>query len=158
MCFPNATGLRCFIHFQDNIEQKLKMSSAAMKRAIIRDIFGHQIGDVYHKGLLHSNSESEFDEKLLQLQEKWEKFVPGFHSWFTSTHSITVKESMLFSIRTRALLGSPPRKYTNNGNESVNSTIKSWVEFKKSSWPQFVEKLQQLVEIQLKEAGKAIYI
>ena len=61
---------------------------------------------------------------------------------------------MLASIRTRALLGSPPRKYTNNGNESVNSTIKSWVEFKKSSWPQFV---QQLVEIQLKEAGKAIY-
>ena len=89
MCFPNATGLRCFIHFQDNIEPKLKMSSAAMKRAIIRDIFGHQIGDVYHKGLLDSNSESEFDEKLLQLQEKWEKFVPGFHSWFTSTHSIT---------------------------------------------------------------------
>uniref|UniRef100_A0A1X7T4K7 Uncharacterized protein n=1 Tax=Amphimedon queenslandica TaxID=400682 RepID=A0A1X7T4K7_AMPQE len=25
-----------------------------MKRVVIRDIFGHQIGDVYHKGLLDS--------------------------------------------------------------------------------------------------------
>uniref|UniRef100_A0A1X7TMP6 Uncharacterized protein n=1 Tax=Amphimedon queenslandica TaxID=400682 RepID=A0A1X7TMP6_AMPQE len=80
-----------------------------------------------------------------------------FHSWFTSSHSITIKELTLASIRTRALLGSPPRKYTNNANESVNRTIKNCVEFKKSSWPQLVEKLQKLVEIELKEAGKAVY-
>lgn len=125
-----------------------------MKKAIIRDIFGYQMGDVYHKGLVDCNCSYE---KLVQLEEKWESFVPGFHKWYTCTRSVTIKESMLASIKTRAMLGSPPRKYTNNGNENVNSTIKSWVEFKKSSWPQFVEKLQQLVEMQLKEPGKAVY-
>ena len=78
MCFPNATGLRCFIHFQDNIEMKLKVASAAMKKAIIRDIFGYEMGDVYHKGLVDCNCSSEFDEKLVQLQEKWESFFLVF--------------------------------------------------------------------------------
>ena len=39
----------------------------------------------------------------------------------------------------------------------LNSVVKHWTGFKKSSWPAFVHKLQKLVESQLSEADKAVY-
>ena len=63
---------------------------------------------------------------------------------------------MLASVRTKALLHSTSRKYTYNGNESINSTVKKWVDFK-NNWPQFIQKLQVLVELQFKKAAKSIY-
>ena len=39
----------------------------------------------------------------------------------------------------------------------MNSTIKKWVNFTKSTWPEFVMKLQELMELQLKEGDKAVY-
>ena len=156
-CFPHSIGLRCFLHMQGNIEDKLKGSSAAVKKSIIHDIFGYQSGDVYNKGIVDAESDEEFDEQVGMLSEKWEQLCPGFNNWFKKKHATTFKKSMIASIRTKALLGSPPIKFTNNPNESINSTVKKWVQFKKSTWPGFVEKLQQLVDTQLKEAGKAIY-
>ena len=142
---------------QSNIEDRLKGSSAAIKKAIIHDIFGYQSGDIYNKGIVDADSDSEFDEQVSMLFEKWEKILPGFYNWFTTTLSATFKKSMISSVRSKALLGSPPNKFSNNPNESINSTVKKWVQFKKSTWPGFVEKLQKLVEMQLKEAGKAVY-
>ena len=46
--FPDAIGLRCFIHMKNNIENHLqnKLSTKGeVKSAIIHDIFGHVIGD-----------------------------------------------------------------------------------------------------------------
>ena len=40
--FPDAIGLRCFIHMKNNIENHLQNKLGA---AIIHDIFGHIIGD-----------------------------------------------------------------------------------------------------------------
>ena len=46
--FPDAIGLRCFIHMKDNIEDhlhnKLRVKSE-VKSAVIHDIFGHVVGD-----------------------------------------------------------------------------------------------------------------
>jgi len=64
---------------------------------------------------------------------------------------------MIRPVRERAHLGSPLLKFTNNPNESANSTVKHWNEFKRNSWPLFVQKLQKLVESQLFEADKAFY-
>ena len=44
-----------------------------------------------------------------------------------------------------------------NPNESANSVVKKWTDFKKSSWPGFIEKLRKLVDIQLTEVDKAVY-
>lgn len=46
--FPDAIGLRCFIHMKDNIENHLQNKlhvKAEVKSAIIHDIFGHVVGD-----------------------------------------------------------------------------------------------------------------
>ena len=40
----------------------------------------------------------------------------------------------------------PPARYTTNANESSNFVIKKWVGFTKSTWPAFVDKLQNLIE------------
>ena len=46
--FPDAIGLRCFIHMKDNIEDHLRNKlhvKSEVKSAIIHDIFGHVVGD-----------------------------------------------------------------------------------------------------------------
>ena len=46
--FPDAIGLRCFIHMKDNIERHLHNKlhvKSEVKSAIIHDIFGHVVGD-----------------------------------------------------------------------------------------------------------------
>ena len=49
-CFPKAVGLRCFLHKQRNLEQRLKLASATATTEIMRDIFGVQEGEVFSKG------------------------------------------------------------------------------------------------------------
>ena len=82
-CFPSGIGLRCFIHIQNNIEERLKGSSSAVERAIVRDVFGYQMGNVYNKGIADASSEEEFDQLLSAMQAKWEKYCLGlvhYHS------------------------------------------------------------------------------
>jgi hypothetical protein len=64
---------------------------------------------------------------------------------------------MIRPIRESALLGSPPLKFINNPNESSNNVVKRWTSFTKSTWPEFIQKPQMLVESQLTEADKALY-
>ena len=64
---------------------------------------------------------------------------------------------MIRPVRECAQLGSPPEEFTNNPNETSNSVVKRWTEFKKSTWPSFIEKLQKLVDSQIYEADKALY-
>ena len=156
-CFPNAVSLRCFIHKKNNIEEHLKGCSSSVKKEIVRDIFGSQEGEILSTGLVDCDSEQAFDVSLGRLYQRWEKLSPGFHKWFVSTQASVFRCHMIRPVRERAHLGSPPVKFTNNPNESANNTVKHWTEFKKSSWPTFVQKLQKLVESQLFEADKAIY-
>lgn len=77
-------------------------------------------------------------------------------------HVINFKETLIAPVRTMAGLkppqdGHPPELYTDNGNESINGKVKSWVEHSKSTWPEFTRKLQTLVDNQYLEAEKSIY-
>ena len=74
-----------------------------------------------------------------------------------SQQADSFRRSTIRPVRERALLGSPPEEFTNNPNESSNSVVKHWTSFKKSSWPAFICKLQELVNAQLSEADKALY-
>ena len=156
-CFPNAISLRCFIHKRNNIEEHLKGSSSAVKKEILRDIFGSQDGEVFNTGLVDSDSEEAFDVGLGRIYQRWEQLAPGLHKWFLTHQADVFCRHMIRPIREQAQLGSPPEKFTNNPNESSNSVVKHWTGFKKNSWPAFVQKLQKLVESQLSEADKAIY-
>ena len=156
-CFPAAISLRCFIHKKNNIEEHLKGCSSAVKREIIRDIFGSQVGETFNTGLVDCDSEEAFDISVSRLYQRWEKLSPRFHKWFLTHQAETFWRHMIRPIRERAHLGSLPEKFTNNPNESLNSVVKHWTGFKKSSWPAFVHKLQKLVESRLSEADKAVY-
>lgn len=156
-CFPHAVSLRCFIHKKNNIEEHLKGCSSAVKKEIVRDIFGSQEGEILSTGLVDCDSEQAFDVSLGRLHQRWERLSPGFHKWFVSTQASVFRCHMIRPVRERAHLGSPPLKFTNNPNESANSTVKHWTGFKRNSWPLFVQKLQKLVESQLFEADKAFY-
>ena len=117
--FPNAIGLRCFIHKRGNIEDHLKGVPASVKKELLHDILGAQDGEDFSKGLVDVNSEEEFDVSLGRLHQRWEKLVPGFHKWFVSQQANTFRRCMLSPVRVLAQLGSPPTTFTNNPNESA---------------------------------------
>ena len=123
----------------------------------MRDIFGKRDCEIFNTGLVDVISEEAFDVSLGRLYQRWEKLSPGFHKWFVSQQADSFRRSMIRPVRERALLGSPPEEFTNNPNESSNSVVKHWTSFKKSSWPAFICKLQELVNAQLSEADKALY-
>ena len=156
-CFSKAVGLRCFIHKQRNLELHLRSVSATAQKEIIRDIFGIQQGEVFSLGLVDAGSMELFDLELEKLHERWEALAPGFHKWFLDTQVDTFRDHMISSVREKAQLGSPPTRYSTNPNESSNFVVKKWVGFTKSSWPAFVDKLQNLVEAQLSESCRAVY-
>lgn len=53
--------LWCFIHIKDNIRRKLSelLLPEKVREEIIRDIFGHQQGTVYVKGLVDAESPAD---------------------------------------------------------------------------------------------------
>ena len=102
-------------------------------------------------------SEEAFDVSLGHLYQQWEAFVPGFHKWFVENKADVFRCCLIAPVHELAHLGSPPEMFTNNPNESANSVLKKWTDFKKSSWPGFIEKLCKLVDIQLTEVDKAVY-
>lgn len=155
--FPNAVGLRCFIHKRKNIEDHLKGVPTSMKKELLHDIFGVQDGDVFNAGLVDVSSEEDFDTQLKGLHQRWVALVPGFHAWFVSHQSSIFRRYIIARVRELALLGSPPAQFTNNSNESANSVLKNWTSYRKSSWPEFISQLQNLVESQLSEVNKAFY-
>ena len=96
-CFPNAVHLRCFAHFQRNLEEKLKQLQfpSHIIKEIIHDVMGVQIGSDKYQGLVDADDEKDFREKLCLLKEKWDTFEcshrcvphgkpfqPEFYNWF----------------------------------------------------------------------------
>ena len=52
-----------------------------------------------------------------------------------------IKKFMLRSIREQSGLGSPPEAFYTNASESVNSIIKSKVQYKRNELPELIIKL-----------------
>ena len=115
-------------------------------KLFVNDIFGQQQGTHLFCELVDCDSEAEFDEKLCQLKDVWNKremdarktSLPEFHAWFTRYHAINMKHKILKGLREKVGLGSPPVQFTNNPNESVNAWIKEKVDYKKSEHPKLL--------------------
>jgi hypothetical protein len=69
-----------FIHKRNNIKEYLKGCPDAIKKEVLHDIFSCQDGEVFSSGLVDVENAESFDASLLKLKQRWEKFVPGFHT------------------------------------------------------------------------------
>lgn len=158
--------LRCFKHFKDDILRKLTSLGFpdSAKRVIINDIFGYSQGDLYIEGLLDSEEEKEFREKLEAVKDKWNELErsscdrqhPNFHSWIMQYKADVAVSSMLASVRRAAGLGSCPLQYTQNRNESINRLLKDRTDYSKCSWSTLNDILYELVKNQEAEFERTI--
>lgn len=134
---PIAQFLACTKHVQDNI--KRKMSSLFIPEEVqteyLLDIFGNRS----NKGLIDSDSASDFDARLMSLRSFWDerevkhcrKETPQFYSYFLANISMDMKEKMLLPVR--RLAGLEDNFFYNNCPESMNGCMKKEIDHQKKS-------------------------
>ncbi|KAJ7350129.1 hypothetical protein OS493_038330 [Desmophyllum pertusum] len=152
--FKESIALRCFRHFQQNVETALKnYGMQNHKNAIIGHIFGNE----ETPGLLEAESEEEFDQALQVHISTW-KELPGGERFckYLSDRSTMMKESMTADIRAKAGLGNPPEKFYTNDSESNNERIKHKMEHREAGLCSFVAGMKQLAYSQETEFAKAL--
>ena len=77
--FSNAVHLRCFLHFRENIERKLReleVPSDVIKE-VIKDIFGNP--SKLEQGLVDAKDEEELRAMVGELEHRWNKFSTVFY-------------------------------------------------------------------------------
>ena len=99
--FRFSLFLRCFIHFKDNVKRQLSERGmpSEIQSKFLNEIFGKQYENIKYAGLVDCDTEDEFDNKLMALQNEWEarenesrgmlKKTTTFYEWF-------VKEKVIF--------------------------------------------------------------
>lgn len=67
---PKVKLLRCFGHFKTNLKEKLTSLGVPKQsqQEILRDVFGFDIRDTHHEGLVDSEDADVFDAKLSSLK------------------------------------------------------------------------------------------
>lgn len=130
VCFPSSIHLLCDIHMVDNIKRKLNKLNIKghLARQYIQDIFGHIQKDTKIKGLVDYLNETEMSNVLEQLKEEWisrHENGKDFLQYFLEHKLELIRNCMSAEVRTRCGLGFPPKPYTQNGNECINSVIKA---------------------------------
>ncbi len=164
--FPFAIVLRCFIHVERNLRDKLRDLNIPRKVAdeFVRDIMGYRSGDTYERGLVDCASVSEFNQSLARLEPIWEArekpfagaSCPRFYQYFKQYKANEVCYNMLAGVREAAGLGSPPSIFTTNMSESLNNVIKQHVHYKSSEWPEFNRSLKRLIDGKREEVIRAL--
>ena len=148
--FPDKViYLRCFIHMKDNIRRKLTefLLPENVREGMVKDLFGFQQGSIYIQGVLDATSSADFDERLLNVQIKWNEIESSIHphkdpqvyNWIVKYEAEIMKSSMIACVRVSAGLGSPPVPYTTNRTESMNRVAKAHANHSQSSWIELVE-------------------
>ena len=137
---------------KQNIIQKLREIglSEAQSSEIMLHIFGGKSGPTFFEGLVDTENEAIFDEKLSQLRsaasEGSENSITDFYSWFAKYHKNEIKTTMLKPIRRAAGLGDPPAEFCTNDSEAINSTLKQFLNFKKSDCATFRSKNKRVCQ------------
>lgn len=161
--FTNSEHLHCMIHHKANCEKKLKdLGVKKNTRRILRSIYGEQIEDTRYEGLADAETEAEYEMKLATWITQWDALEaeetgrePQFSTWFQRFKSLDIKKGMLKTLRRRAGLGDPPRQFTTNDSESINSMVSKWICGKKS-WDQLAKCLQEFVASKYQELEMAV--
>jgi len=170
--YPDAIHLRCFKHFRDNIERKLKSLNfdSTTCEEILADIFGTVDSEQTQLGLVDATDSDDFASKLMALQDRWNELEltgkqvvpsqfgscePEFYDWFISEESSVVRNHMIQSVRSEAKLGEPPEKFFTNASECINNVLKIKVDRKSQSLTQFVDHMSELASIYEKNIDRA---
>ena len=126
---PIAQFLACKKHVKDNVKMKLAALGILNKSEFLVDIFGNNTS----RGLVDSESNEDFDARLLHLKDAWGSTPQGdkFYSYFVVHIAEDMKNRMILPIRRAAGLGD--NFYYNNGTESTNSSLKSEIEKSKNA-------------------------
>ena len=159
--FSKASHLRCFLHFCENIERKLRELSIPMETAkeFVRDVFGCVA--TRQRGLVDDKDSVELDDMYSSIEQKWndrqrEFSSSMFYTWFGEHCLDVVRCSMLASVREQAGLGSPPEPFYTNAVESKNNVLKQHLRRKSSSLSEFVEEMKTLLQQQYQEIQLAV--
>ncbi|CAC5387951.1 MAD2 [Mytilus coruscus] len=92
---------------------------------IVSDIFGTNVDSIlYQKGLIDSETTSEFDSRLRDLKTTWDHLVPTFQAWFVSNESEKFKSHLIKAVTDQAQLDG---HFSNNRVESTNNNVKDLV-------------------------------
>ena len=124
---PDTYSLLCDIYMKDNLmgkDSKLNLKKEQMTE-ILNYIFGRNEGETIEKGLAHHTV--DFDLILDHLREKWMGFGGKgnqFYNYFISHKVGGIRNCMSSELRSMVGLGYPPKPYTQNANECINSVIK----------------------------------
>ena len=150
---PNSYHLLCDIHGKKNISKKLSDLGVSKinKRKIMKDIFGSQLGDLPEKGLVDSDVLDDFERDSEKLMENWNKLGEAekrFSQYFENNKLNDIRNCMSTELRAMAGLGFPPKPYTQNANECINSVIKRGQQTKSLSLKSVVQLLHSVVNDQ----------
>ena len=81
-------------------------------KEILNSVFGFQVENTLHTGLIDSEDANDFQIKMEQLKIQWDALCPGFYEWFITNEAEIFCSSLIRSARSSAGLGFPPRLYT----------------------------------------------
>ena len=159
--FLRAIHLRCWLHFRDNLLNKLEQG-LHLPRSVAQesDVTGNS--STLEHDLVDAEDEA-FTAQLHSLKEVWNKREqactkedPMFYDWFLKHCKDFIEESMLLSVHRSAGLGNPPTPYYINAAESMNSLLKLHANFKQQEITTFISKLKELVDNQFAEVDRAV--
>lgn len=151
--FPRALGLRCFRHFQHNVNDYLQHHGLhEFERQFTEDIFGSE----KTVGLLDVTTVPDFVSSLENLTTVWDIRDPqGVFSKYITRQSDMLKNNMIAAVRTQAGLGKPPSKFYTNQAESVNFRIKCATKFKETGLLAFIQTMWDSMRAQEEETKLA---
>ena len=159
--FQSTQHVRCFLHFQDNVQRKLHELGLpfAVWEKIVKDVLG--IPGPLQRGLVDAADEDQLDGMLSRLSSRWNTLEVAysrlfFHTWFVKHCRDVVALFMLRSVWEKAGLGSPPTPYYTNEVKSKNRVLKEEVSYKSPQLPDFIQKMKSVFEQQKSEIKRAV--
>lgn len=152
--FKESISLRCFRHFQQNVERTMKNLGMQEYENVIT---GHIFGNEETRGLLEAGSEEEFDQAFQDHIKIWKELPNGEKFCkYLSDRAVMMKESMTADVRAKAGLGLPPKRFYTNDSETNNERIKHKMDHREAGLCSFVAGMKQLAYSQETEFAKAL--
>ena len=159
--FFNAIHCYCFLHFDGNLESKLRefIIPKHMQVEFLREIFGDPCSA--EDGLVDADSDEDFEGIICSLEKIWNdremiyNNPPQFYEWFINNCTAEVQKMMLKEYRIKAGLGNPPEPFYTNDVESQNKVIKHQMNYRAQELPDFISLMKEIMVDQNKEIEKA---
>ena len=121
------------------------------KQEITKDIFGSAIRDSAVQGSVESNSNDEFENNAEELMQKWctlRNSEAQFSEYFRLHKLQHIRNCMTAELRAMVGPGFPPKPYTQNANECINSVVTRGKETRSLSLKSIVQLLRSVVKDQ----------